>query len=97
MGDEGCEEIARSGILKRLKMLDLRHGRISDAGARVLAGCSDLRRLEYLDLDLNELSPDGIALVKSLGIAARVDHQHTKQELDPDSEQPQYLCEGEFE
>src|SRR5215469_2037941 len=33
-GDEGCAEIVRSGLLKRLKVLDLWSGRISDEGAR---------------------------------------------------------------
>jgi uncharacterized protein (TIGR02996 family) len=41
MGDAGCEEIVRSGILRRLKTLDLRHGRITDEGARILAECPD--------------------------------------------------------
>src|SRR5262245_21659509 len=45
-GDEGCEEIVKSGILQRLQVLDLRHGRISDAGARTLAACPDLKRLK---------------------------------------------------
>src|SRR5262249_29020215 len=36
MGDAGCAEIVRSGILKRLKMLDLRHGCVTDDGARTL-------------------------------------------------------------
>src|SRR5581483_8116071 len=41
--DRGCKEIVQSGILKRLKLLDLRHGCVSDEGARILAGCPDLR------------------------------------------------------
>src|SRR5262249_16512386 len=36
LGDEGCREIVASGILRRLKVLDLRHGRVTDAGARLL-------------------------------------------------------------
>ena len=33
-GDEGIDEIVASGLLKRLKVLDLRHGLVTDAGAR---------------------------------------------------------------
>ena len=39
-------EIVRSGILERLTRLDLRHGRITDTGARALAECPDVRHLE---------------------------------------------------
>src|SRR5262249_23952259 len=53
MGDEGCGEFVRSGILKRLRRLDLTGGRVTDAGARILAACPDLRRLEHLSLANN--------------------------------------------
>src|SRR5262249_61297599 len=49
-GDGLIDDIVASGVLKRLKMLDLRHGHVTDAGARVLAGCSDARNLEAVDL-----------------------------------------------
>ncbi len=99
MGDEGCEEIVRSGILKRLKVLDLRHGCITDRGAAILAGCPDIKGLEGLDLDRNGLTAEGISLVKALGIPGRVDNQQTEIELHPveDYMSPQYLYEGEFE
>jgi hypothetical protein len=99
MGDAGCEEIVRSGILKRLKRLDLRHGAITDAGAGVLADCPDLLSLERLDLDRNGLSATGIARMKSLGVRVRIDNQQTEAELHPAEEYrcPQYLYEGEFE
>jgi uncharacterized protein (TIGR02996 family) len=76
LGDEGCEEIVRSGILKRLKVLDLRHGCVSDAGARVLAECPDVRRLELLSLEYNELTYAGRALLQGLGIDVRCRSQY---------------------
>jgi hypothetical protein len=99
MGDEGCREIVDSGILKRVKMLDLRHGAITDEGARTLADCPDLRNLEWLDLDRNGLSAAGVARMKQLGIPLRIDSQQTHAELHPTAEyhHPQYLYEGEFE
>src|SRR5207248_5592445 len=49
-GDEGIEEVVNSGALKRLKVLDLRHGCVTDEGAKMLAGCPDAKNLELLDL-----------------------------------------------
>ena len=66
--DEGCRDIVESGILKRLKVLDLRHGRITDEGARTLAACPDLARLERLDLSHNELTPEGEFLLADLNL-----------------------------
>ena len=99
MGDEGCRDIVASGVLKRLKMLDLRHGCITDEGTAVLADCPDLRNLEWLDLDRNGLSADGVERLKRLGIPLRIDSQQTQAELHPTEEyrSPQYLYEGEFE
>ena len=37
MGDKGVKEIVASGILARLKVLDLRHGCVSDKGAEMIA------------------------------------------------------------
>src|SRR5262249_7929232 len=44
-GDKGADEIVASGILKRLKVLDLQGGSISDEGAKALAACPDLKNL----------------------------------------------------
>src|SRR5262249_45282279 len=49
-GDEMIEDVVSSGILKRLDVLDLRHSRVTDAGACLLAACPDARRLKVLDL-----------------------------------------------
>ncbi len=38
--------------------LDLRHGRITDAGARTLAACPELRNLAWLDVARNALSAE---------------------------------------
>src|SRR5262249_53177799 len=37
-GDEGCRSIVESGILRRLKTLDIGYGNMTDEGARLLAG-----------------------------------------------------------
>jgi len=99
LGDEGCREIVASGIPKRLKMLDLRHGCITDDGANILAECPDIKNLEWLDLDRNGLSRAGVERMKSLGIPLRIDNQQTQAELHPPEEymSPRYLYEGEFE
>jgi hypothetical protein len=96
MGNAGCTEIVRSGILKRLKILDLRHGCITDRGARLLTECPDLEGLEWLDLDRNLLGPGGIELVKETGIPCRVADQQTLDAFES-AYRPPYLFEGGFE
>jgi uncharacterized protein (TIGR02996 family) len=76
-GDGMIEDIIASGILKRLKMLDLRHGHVSDVGARLLADCPDTRNLEVLDLINNRLGPEGIAALEAAGVAVRAEQQQT--------------------
>jgi uncharacterized protein (TIGR02996 family) len=93
MGDRGCQEIVDSGILQRLKVLDLRHGCITDAGARVLAACPDLRNLQRLDINRNGLTGTGIAALEATGIQVRARNQQTPEEL----AHSQYLEEGDFE
>jgi uncharacterized protein (TIGR02996 family) len=90
LGDEGCKDIVESGILKRLKVLDLRHGCIHDDGARTLASCPDIRRLEHLSLADNELSETGCAVLRGLGIDVRLDNQHQPGDDD-------YLMSGDME
>ncbi len=90
LGDAGCRDLVESGILKRLKVLDLRFGCIGDEGARILAGCPDTRRLERLSLANNELTPAGCELLEGLGIEVRVDSQH-----EPGSDE--YLWSGDME
>jgi hypothetical protein len=85
--------VVRSGILGRLRSLDLRHGCITDEGAHVLCACPELRRLEWLDLDRNALTAEGVARVKAVGVRVRVENQQTADELGDN----QYLEEGEFE
>ena len=79
-----------SGILERLKVLDLRHGCIGDEGARTLARCKDVRRLELLSLADNELTEAGCELLRGLGINVRLENQH-----EPGSNQ--YLWSGDME
>jgi len=92
MGDAGAEEIVQSGILKRLKMLDLMHGRITDAGARALAASPDIRNLELLDVSFNRLTPAGIDALLALGIKVLTRDQHA---ADVDDEE--YLYHGDIE
>jgi hypothetical protein len=74
-GDETVEDVIASGILRRLKVLDLRHGRVTDRGAGLLAGCPDARGLEVLDLINNRLTGAGIAAMQAAGLRVRADRQ----------------------
>jgi uncharacterized protein (TIGR02996 family) len=95
-GDAGCQEIVESGILKRLKVLDLRHGRISDQGATALAACPDLRHLELLDLTGNCLTAKGVAALKATGVKLQADRQWGPTGDEEDDYQ-KYLFEGDIE
>jgi uncharacterized protein (TIGR02996 family) len=90
LGDEGVKEIIDSGILKRLKVLDLRHGCVGNEGARLLAACPDVRRLERLELAYNEIGPEGVALLTGLGGVVRLGYQH-------EAGSDQYLYSGDME
>jgi uncharacterized protein (TIGR02996 family) len=90
IGDAGCDEIVRSRIFLRLKFLDLARGCITDAGARLLAGCVDLPNLDVLDVSCNALTRVGITALEKTGITVRASDQH---EL-ADNE---HLYEGEME
>jgi uncharacterized protein (TIGR02996 family) len=67
-GDPMIGDIVASGVLKRLKVLDLRHGHVSDEGARRLAGSPELRHLELLDLTNNRLTDAGVAALRATGV-----------------------------
>ena len=84
-GDVGAREIVGSGILKRLKVLDLRHGNMTDEGASILAKCPDLRNLERLDLSRNALTEAGNGRpLRATESAGRVRAISTTSVADPD-------------
>jgi uncharacterized protein (TIGR02996 family) len=89
-GDDGVPRIVASGILKRLKVLDIGYGNMTDAGALALADCPDLKNLELLDVRRNALTDDGIAALQGVGIPVIADNQHEIEETD-------YLYEVDFE
>jgi uncharacterized protein (TIGR02996 family) len=93
LGDEGCEEIVRSGILRRLKVLDLQSGRITDAGALALAACPDLRRLEQLNVALNGLTQAGIDALGATGVSLEAGGQRTAEAI----AEGWHLYEGDME
>src|SRR5262249_34481367 len=81
-GDEGCRTIIQSGILGRLKTLDIGYGNMTDDGARLLAACADLKNLELLDVSRNALTAGGIAALQATGIRVVADNQHAPDEED---------------
>jgi len=76
LGDEGCKDILESGILKRLKVLDLRYGCVHDEGAGTLAACPDVRNLERVCLANNELTEVRKVVLQRLGIPVVCDSQY---------------------
>jgi uncharacterized protein (TIGR02996 family) len=97
-GDRGVKEIVESGILKRLRVLDLKGGCITDEGAKLLAGCPDLKHLESLDLRSNALTADGQQAIQATGVRADTSAQHGQgPESFADGNIPEYLYEGDIE
>jgi uncharacterized protein (TIGR02996 family) len=89
-GDGGPPRIVQSGILQRLKVLDIGYGTMTDEGARILAACPDLKNLETLDVSRNALTEEGITALEATGIRVVAENQH-------DGEENDFLYEVDFE
>jgi uncharacterized protein (TIGR02996 family) len=98
-GDKGAKEIVDSGILKRLKMLDLLGGSMTDKGAKLLADCPDLKHLEFLHLSNNALTAEGTKAIKATGVKCDLSEQHGDDDESEfgDDEIPGYLFDGDIE
>jgi uncharacterized protein (TIGR02996 family) len=96
-GDAGAKEIVESGVLKRLKILDLQGGCISDKGAELLAKCPDLKNLESLNLRSNALTAVGIDKLKATGVKVDATQQHSDTSGGSDGDIAEYLFEGDPE
>jgi uncharacterized protein (TIGR02996 family) len=81
-GDAGCRSIVESGVMTRLRSLDIGYGNMTDGGARLLADCLDLRHLEVLNVSRNALTADGIHALRGTGIQVIADDQHGPDEQD---------------
>jgi uncharacterized protein (TIGR02996 family) len=92
-GDEGVAAFVESGLLKRLKVLDLWNGRITDDGARLLASCPDLRNLERLRIAQNQLTAAGIEALEATGIAVEAEQQYGSEAIADRA----HLAEGDIE
>jgi uncharacterized protein (TIGR02996 family) len=77
MGDAGCREVADSGVMGRLEVLDLTHGCVSDEGARILAGGKEFAHLKRLVLTDNRLSEEGIEALGREGLELVVEDQQS--------------------
>jgi uncharacterized protein (TIGR02996 family) len=79
IGDEGIEELIRSGLLHRLEVLDLSFGTVTDAGAAAIVRALTDRphRLRVLNLRGNALTASGKSALKSLsGLELITSEQH---------------------
>jgi uncharacterized protein (TIGR02996 family) len=95
-GDEGVKELIASGMLKRLKVLDLLGGCVTDDGAKLLAADTNAQKLERLNLDTNALSGEGLKALKKAGINATAANQHGS--VPPfDDGLPEYLFYADIE
>ena len=91
-GDEGIDLLVNSGLIRRLKSLDLRHGCVSDEGAFTLFKALDgtPHALDTLKLDDNALTGDGLAALRRLNLTLDAGGQHAPGDTD-------YLTQGDFE
>lgn len=95
-GDAGVKELIASGLLERLKVLDLRGGCISDKGAELLAASPHLPKLEFLNLKRNALTTTGVKAIQATKVNADLGEQHTTTSFDSGNT-PEYLFEGDYE
>ncbi|MEZ4237839.1 MAG: TIGR02996 domain-containing protein [Myxococcota bacterium] len=72
-GDAGCRELVASGLLRRLEVLELPYGEVTDDGARALA--DGLGALKRIDLSGNSLTEAGVAALKATGVALQAGNQ----------------------
>jgi Ran GTPase-activating protein (RanGAP) involved in mRNA processing and transport len=91
-GNELAKILADSDLLYRLELLDLSHGRMTDAGIQRLTRALNEapNRLKSLILNDNALTPAGIEAAKKAGLPLTAVDQH-----EPDSDQ--YLWNGDIE
>jgi uncharacterized protein (TIGR02996 family) len=93
IGDDLIRELIAQGRFQTLRVLDLWGGRVTDAGAHLLAECRDARRLEKLDLSYNGLTATGLAELREAGITVTGDNQYTQRDLDD----RRHLYHGDWE
>jgi len=74
-GDMFCEELVRSGLLQRLKNLDLCQTGMTDEGARILAECHNTANLKQLDVQGNQLSVTAVEQLMDLDIKVHAAYQ----------------------
>jgi hypothetical protein len=84
VGASGCRALVRSGLLKKLKVLQMWNCRLEENAAEVLADCSDLPRLEQLDVSFNWLSPDDVERLRRTGVNLQAEYMIEPWE-DPDN------------
>jgi hypothetical protein len=91
-GDKAVKEIVDSGILKRLKVLDLQHGVITDKGCDLLTNCPDVTHLEHIALANNKITPAAMARLTATGVKVTAGFQRA-----PDDADDEYLFAGDIE
>jgi uncharacterized protein (TIGR02996 family) len=74
-GTELCRQVVRSGLLKRLDVLNLSANDLHQDGAEVLAACPDLPRLKSLVLNFNGLDAGSLRLLRETGVTLTARHQ----------------------
>ncbi|MBC8290933.1 MAG: WGR domain-containing protein [Planctomycetes bacterium] len=92
-GNEGIAELIDSGMLGRLKTLDMRWGAVTDEGAERLAA-ADLSGLESLTLSQNYMTAAGVKALKGTGVTLSAGEQNDGAPSDDDAE---YLFMGDPE
>ncbi len=95
VGDEGIDELLKSGLLARLTTLDLSNGCITDSGAEQLLNAA-LTKLNSMGLNSNYISPGMVKKLKAAYGSVQSSHQYTGNPRD-DDDFPEYLYMGDME
>lgn len=96
-GDEGAKEVVKSGILNRLKVLDLQFGCITDEGAKALANCPDIKHLDRLNLNDNAMTAVGVERLTKVCKELSALGQHNGKPPFEEGDPPQFFYMGDIE
>jgi predicted DNA-binding WGR domain protein len=93
IADDLPAALAKAPLMKRLRVLDLSLGNLSDRGAEALLAIDGLSRLEKLDIHHHYVSPALVERLKSLGI--EVDDGDPQQADDYGGGERRYVAHSE--
>jgi predicted DNA-binding WGR domain protein len=95
IADDLPAALAGSPLMKRLRVLDLSLGNLSDRGAEALLNVPGLNRLEKLIINHHFVSPAVVARLKALGVEVDAGDPQVAEDYGDDEEPDRYVAHSE--